>query len=92
MDGLATFDPPSRRPRSELEILLKLNDCMQPGLYEEEFRALMNRMARCACGLIMLQKQFKNHRCDRRLYLEPGRPQPRGSGQPQVVDLTMNID
>lgn len=54
---------PSNRRASETEILLRLDDYTQPGLYEEEFKALLGRMAKCACGMIMAQRVFKEHRC-----------------------------
>ena len=46
---------PNKRHATETEILLRLDDYAQPGLYEEEFRALMDRMAKCPCGMIMSQ-------------------------------------
>lgn len=47
-----------------MEILLKLDDYTQPGLYDAEFRALLERMVRCECGMVMLQRVFKEHRCN----------------------------
>lgn len=55
---------PSNQPASETEILLKLDDYVQPGLYEREFKALLGRMAKCACGMVMSQRVFKEHRCE----------------------------
>lgn len=52
------------RQATDTEFLLKLDDYTQPGLYDVEFRALLERMVRCRCGMIMLRRVFKEHRCD----------------------------
>lgn len=54
---------PSSRRATDSEILLKLDDYTQPGLYDIEFRALLRRMVRCPCGMVMLRRVFKEHRC-----------------------------
>lgn len=54
---------PSYRQVTDTEILLKLNDYTQPGLYDIEFRALLGRMVRCSCGMVMLRRVYKEHRC-----------------------------
>lgn len=59
---IPNFIPPVRMA-TETEFLLKLDDYTQPGLYEEEFRALLGKMGKCACGMIMVQRVFKEHRC-----------------------------
>lgn len=79
---------PSSRCASETEILLKLDDYTQPGLYEEEFKALLGRMAKCACGMIMAQRVFKEHRCE----LGMLRPFKRRRTQRsiEIIDLTLD--
>lgn len=57
-------EAPLSRQATDTEILLKLNDYTQPGLYDVEFRALLGRMVRCSCGMIMLRRVFKEHRCN----------------------------
>lgn len=55
---------PSSRLATDTEILLKLDDYNQPGLYDDEFRALLGRMVRCSCKMIMLRRVFEEHRCN----------------------------
>lgn len=69
---------------TETEFLLKLGDYGQPGLYEEEFRALLGRMGKCKCGMIMTQRVFKEHRCKADLI----RPLKRARFDDLVIDLT----
>ena len=45
---------------STLDRLLQLNAQSQPGLTEVEFRKLL---ARCQCGLIMMNRAFRRHEC-----------------------------
>lgn len=59
---------PSSRQATDSEILLKLDDYTQPGLYEKEFRALLERMVKCSCGMVMLQRVYPEHRCDRAIF------------------------
>lgn len=81
------FIQPSRTI-SETEFLLKLDDYVQPGLYEEEFRALLGRMGKCRCGMIMVQRVFKEHRCRYSLL----RPVKRAKLDDLVIDLTGDSD
>lgn len=64
---------PSSRQATDSEILLKLDDYTQPGLYDKEFRRLLERMVICSCSMIMLQRVYPQHRCDR----APFRPMKR---------------
>lgn len=82
--AIPVFQPSSRRA-SETEILLKLNDYTQPGLYEEEFKALLGRMAKCACGMIMTQRVFKEHRCELSVMLRPLKRR-----RIEIIDLTLD--
>lgn len=59
--------PPSR-VASEAELLLKLDDYSQPGLYDTEFRSLLKRMVKCTCGMIMTHRVYKEHRCVKGLF------------------------
>lgn len=59
---------PVLRRATDTEILLKLDDYTQPGLYDAEFRALLKRMVRCSCGMIMMQRVYPQHRCDQALF------------------------
>lgn len=83
---IPVFQPSTRRA-SETEILLRLDDYAQPGLYEEEFRALMGRLVKCSCGMVMSQRVFKEHRCEHGMM----RPLKRRRVQiaPEIIDLTM---
>lgn len=45
-----------------------LDDYAQPGLYDTEFKALLKRMVKCSCGMIMMQRVFKAHRCAKSLF------------------------
>ena len=59
---------------TETEILLKLDDYIQPGLYEDEFMALLRCMVRCSgCSIVMAQRIFERHMCHQRYraFLEP---------------------
>lgn len=47
---------------------MRLNDYAQPGLYEDEFRAVLGRMVKCSCGMIMAQRVFKEHRCEHAMF------------------------
>lgn len=73
-------------------MLMKLEDYSQPGLYEEEFKALLGRMVKCACGMVMGQRVFKEHRC----VLGTFRPFKRRKtlaahrAAREVIDLTMD--
>lgn len=64
---IALQTPPSRQA-SEAELLLKLDDYSQPGLYDAEFRALLKRMVKCACGMVMTHRVYKEHRCVKGLF------------------------
>lgn len=64
---IARQTPPSRQA-SETELLLKLDDYTQPGLYDVEFRALLKRMVKCSCGMIMTHRVYKEHRCAKSLF------------------------
>lgn len=75
---------PTSRTVSDTEFLLKLDDYVQPGLYEEEFRALLGRMGKCKCGMIMLQRMFNEHHCEASLL----RPMKRARYDDLVIDLT----
>lgn len=55
---------PSSRQATDTEMLLKLDDYNQPGLYDNEFRALLTRMVRCSCRMVMLRRVFGEHRCN----------------------------
>lgn len=79
---------PSNRAASETEILLKLDDYAQPGLYEGEFKALLGRMVKCVCGMVMSQRVFKEHRCE----LAMLRPMKRRRTQhnSEIIDLTLD--
>lgn len=79
---------PNERHATETEILLRLDDYSQPGLYEEEFRALMGRMAKCRCGMIMSQRVFKEHRCDQAMF-RPLKKQKTNVAT-AVIDLTQD--
>lgn len=67
---------------------MKLDDYTQPGLYEEEFRALLGRMAKCRCGMIMAQRVFKEHRCEQGMF-RPLKKQRTGVVI-DVIDLTQD--
>lgn len=60
---IALQTPSAYRRVTDNEILLKLNDYTQPGLYDVEFRALLGRMVKCSCGMVMLRRVYKEHRC-----------------------------
>lgn len=83
--AIPTFEPSNRRA-SETEILLRLDDYAQPGLYEAEFKALLGRMAKCSCGMIMAQRVFKEHRCA----LGMMRPLKKRKTQGVIIDLTQD--
>lgn len=73
-EAVPIVDPPVQGPVTETEILLKLNDYIQPGLYKDEFRALLRQMARClGCGMVMVQRVFEQHVCHQRfkVFFEP---------------------
>lgn len=97
---IAPLAPPHRRA-TDTEILLKLDDYNQPGLYDAEFRALLGRMVRCPCGMVMLRRVFKEHRCTLALLRPLKRPRlsnganPGGSDESegsQEEDITINGD
>lgn len=75
-----------KRHATETEILLKLDDYAQPGLYEEEFRALIDRMAKCRCGMIMSQRVFKEHCCDQAMFRPLKKRKTTISAE--IIDLT----
>ncbi|RDB19253.1 hypothetical protein Hypma_013705 [Hypsizygus marmoreus] len=58
---------PLQPPVLECELLSKLDDYTQPGLYDEEFRALLAEMVRCSCGMVMLKRVHRQHRCSKAL-------------------------
>lgn len=64
---IALQTPPTRQA-SDTELLLKLDDYSQPGLYDAEFRALLKRMVKCSCGMIMMHRVYKDHRCAKALF------------------------
>lgn len=76
---------PAKRHATDTEILLRLDDYAQPGLFEEEFRALLGRMVKCPCGMIMAQRVFKEHRCKLALFRPLKR---RKTAAIDIIDLT----
>lgn len=55
------------RRTSDTDLLTRLDSWTQPGLYEQEFRGLIHRMAQCSCGMIMVKSVFNEHRCNKGL-------------------------
>lgn len=88
-----TLQIPSDREATDTEILLKLDDYTQPGLYDVEFRALLGRMVRCACGMVMMRRVYKEHRC-RLSLLRPSKRQKlsREGGSQFGDDSSNNTD
>lgn len=89
------YNIPQQTPKSrrvtDTEILLKLDDYTQPGLYDVEFRALLERMIRCSCGMIMLRRVYKEHRCDQAL-LRPLKRQKVTHQENNIIELTDTED
>lgn len=62
------LEPPTSRQTTDADLLTRLSSRAQPGLYEREFRELMLKMRQCACGMIMLQDVFNEHRCEQGMF------------------------
>lgn len=76
--GIPTVQPPRQRPRTDTEMLLRLDGYMDSGLTRIELRTILAKLVRCQCGLTMLRGAFNSHRC-----------MPM---QPLVIDLTADED
>lgn len=63
------LEPPTSRQTTDTDLLTRLNSWVQPGLYEREFRELMQRMRQCSCGMFMIQDVFNEHRCEQGMFV-----------------------
>ena len=75
---MPTYEAPTLTSREVLELILRLDSSVNPGLTWAEF---WNLIARCnGCGLVMTRRVFQSHTCV--LLVEDD----------DVIDLTMETD
>jgi hypothetical protein len=58
--SIPTYEPPTRRPETVLDRILRLDSWARGGLSEAEFNRLF---AKCRCGMITTRRVFRNHVC-----------------------------
>lgn len=78
--GIPTMvPPPVLRSTTDMEALMRLDSHADSGLTDTELTAILAKLVKCQCGLLMLRRVFDSHRCMR--------------GQsPMVIDLTADDD
>ena len=83
--SIPAYPRPPKRPEGAFDQLLRLDSLTRPGLSSAQFRELFTK---CACGLIMTHRVFKEHMC-----LQNSPIQANSSSIPAVViDLTSESD
>ena len=60
LESIPTFDPPARKTETVIDLLLKLDCFMSPGIPRNQFK---NLFAYCRCGFMTTHRAFKHHKC-----------------------------
>jgi hypothetical protein len=55
-----TLERPAKKPETVLDLLLKLDCFLHPGITHDQFKTLF---VQCRCGLATTRRAFKRHTC-----------------------------
>lgn len=58
--SIPTYEQPAKKPETTIDLLLRLDCWVQPGLTEDQFKGLF---VKCRCGVVTTRRAFIHHMC-----------------------------